>query len=174
MRGIYLRNDLLDIHIFADNGRVIATEFERQSLQRLGTALHDLFTCYDGSGETDLINIRVRCQHRPKVVPATQNLKHTRREEFTPKLHQFEVAIGRERRWLDDEGVTRTQRGGNFSTGQQDGIIPRNDGTAYTQRKISVDDLLLVIFFDNVFREIHLAEGFEPGGPHVHLPCRLR
>ena len=80
-------------------------QFECDTLQGLGSGLHDLLTSESASGEGDLGWTRVGGEHWTKIIATRQDLDDTWREELLSKFTKLQTAVWCEWRWLDDDWV---------------------------------------------------------------------
>lgn len=100
------------------------SQFQGHTLEGLGSRFHDFSAGNRAAGEGDLGWTRVRGQHWAQVVAAGKRLYDAGREELLSQLHDLEIAVGREWRRLDDDGVAGENRGTDLATGEMDGEVP--------------------------------------------------
>lgn len=139
------RSDLLDVDIGKDNGGVVAAKFQGDALQSLGRSLHNLLARCGRTGEGDLGNVWVCAHLRAKLVVAAHGLDDARGEEVLHDLDYLEASVRRERRGLDDDGVTRQEGRGDLANGKNQGEVPWDDTSANTEGSVLCVDGLLVV-----------------------------
>ena len=99
-------------------------QLKGDSLQGLSCAFHHLLASKCAASEADLVWARVCGQPWAKVVVTAQDLYDARWEELLRQLADFEVAVGREWRGLDDDWVAGDHRGTDFAAHEVDGEVP--------------------------------------------------
>ena len=108
-------------------------------------------------------------EHGAKVVAAGQDLNDTRWEELLSKLAELQVAVGGEWRRLDDDGVAGKNRRTNLAEGEVNREVPGNNTHDETERSVSLNGHLGIVFLDGLFLELELVEGSQPCGASSNL-----
>lgn len=133
---------------------------------------------------------------RTKIVISTERLNNARREELLRQFNELQAAIGCERpkthvrkkgktlervdsmgkglRGLDDDDVSCQQSGCHLSSCYQEGEIPGNDGGSDAQRRVSGEDCVLLIVFDDFFGKLDGGHAPEPGNSGTCFDICLR
>lgn len=110
-----------------------------------------------------------------EIVVTAQDLKHAGREELLAEFTQLEVAIRSERGGLDDDWVSGQQRRGDLAAGQVHGKVPWHDTDSHTERGVSQDDLLLVIFLDRFLLQLNVGKSPQPSVARLEFRfCKLK
>ena len=94
-----------------------------------------------------------------EVVATGEHLNDTRWEELLSELTELQVAVGGERRRLDDDRVAGENRGTNLAAGKVDREVPGHNAYDETQRRVALDGDLSVIFLNGFLLELELVEG---------------
>lgn len=167
--GTYLGDDGLNIDIVTDNRGIISTQFKGNPLESLCAASHDTFASNNGAGKGNLVNTRVLGYHRAEVIITTQALDNAWRKKACCQLCQFQIAVRREWRRFDDDGVSGVHSRGDFSNSQQNGEVPRNDGAHDAHRDMALENFAVVCFFNDVLWNLDGAKSANPLARHAQL-----
>lgn len=144
-------------------------QFKGDSLQSLGRTLHDLLAGKSRTSEGDLIRARMGGKPRAKVVITTQDLDDTGREVLLCEFNELQIAIRGEWRWFDNDGVSGNQCRGNLAASKMDREVPWYNTHRDTEGSISNNDLLVVVFLDDLFLELDFGQFANPVYSSLHL-----
>lgn len=92
-----------------------------------------------------------------KVIIATEDLNDAGREELLGKFAELQTTVWCEGGWFDNNRVTTQDRGRELAAGKMDREIPGHDTDGNSEGCISNNNLLLAIFFDNLFLQFELG-----------------
>lgn len=126
--------------------------------------------------EANHIHVGMCREVRAKVVVSAQSLKDARREEACPKLDQLHAGVRGERGRLQYEGIPGQQGGTNLSTREKDGIVPGDDASNHTKRRIVGGNLALRRVLEDLLRKRQAAAAskeLNAGGNLVPGPQQL-
>lgn len=165
----YLGNNLLEIDVVADDGGVVATEFQGHALQSPAAALHDLLAGESRAGEADLVDTGVLGEHGAQVVAAAEDLDHAGREDAGSQLAELEATVRREGRGLPDEGVAGQQGGADLADAQQQRPVPRHDAATHAQRDVTHNHAALIRVLDDFLWNAQLGNLSEVAHGHDNL-----
>jgi hypothetical protein len=113
-----LGSSSLNVNILSDDTGIVTSKLESHTLEGLATSSHDLLSCRNATGETDLGNARVFGEHGTKLVVTTEDLDDTWREDSLGQLDCLQRGVGGERRGLDDDGASGKQSRGDLAEGK--------------------------------------------------------
>lgn len=85
--------------------------------------------------------------------------------EFT----ELQIAVRGEWRWLDNDGVSGDQCRGNLAASKMDWEVPWYDTHRDTERSVSDDNLLVVVFLDDLFLELDFGQFANPVYSSLYL-----
>jgi len=120
-------------------------QLKSDTLQGIGSGLHDLLASGDRPGERDLLDVWVGDQSRSEAGITSKSLDNTRWEDLLGKLDKLEGGIGRERRWFDYYAVASKKGWDDLANGEDQGEVPWADTGNDTKRHISGGDDLVVV-----------------------------
>lgn len=166
-----LGGNLLDVDVRADDGGVVASQFERDSLESLGAGGHDLLSGGNGAGEGDLGDVWVCGEHGSKVVVTTNGLDDTWWEDALSEFDELEGGVWSVWRGLHDDGVSSEEGWDDLAHRQDNWEVPWANGTNNTERSVSGDDGLLVIL-SALFRDGQAVVPVEPARNAHRLQLR--
>jgi hypothetical protein len=126
--------DLLRIDVVEHDTGIVAAEFERDALQRLGRARHHLFARRRRAREGNLADIGVMRHRVAEIVGVGDDVEHARRQNVGNQFGEFQRRERRRRRRLDDQRIARDQRRRQLEAEDQQRIVPGNDGADHAER----------------------------------------
>jgi len=153
------------IDVLQDDGRIIATELERDALEGAGSAGHDLLAAGDRSGERNLVDTGMRAHPLPAIIVAGKNIDHAWGKDIAQQLSELERAHRCVGRGLEHHGIAGVERHGQRAGGQIDRCVPRCDHADHAERQVVQFDAALRII-DNQFtlnRDRRDALGLDSG-----------
>ena len=165
----YFWNDGFDVDVVANDGGIVAAEFQSHSFEGWRCGCHDLFAGGSGACEGYFVDIRVGGEKRPQILFAAESLHHTWWEDLGAEFGELKVAVWGIWRRLDDDCVACDQCWSDLTHCQQDWVVPRDYTADDSQRYMSMDDLPILGVFKDFVRDFHGAEGSEPSRSHPNL-----
>lgn len=123
-----LGNNSIDIHVAANNHRLVPTQLQSNSFKRLCTTSHDLLPRVDRPSGTDFINLGTLRHHRTKGIIATQMPAPPPEGRNPSQFGQLQTGAWRVRRRLEDDYITSVHCSDYPARRKRDRIIPRCNG----------------------------------------------
>jgi hypothetical protein len=110
-----LRSSSLNVNILSDDTGIVTSKLESHTLEGLAAGSHDLLSCGNATGETDLGDTGVLGEHGTELVITAENLNDTGREDGLSKLDCLQRGVGSERRGLDNDGASGKESRGDLA-----------------------------------------------------------
>lgn len=97
------------------------------------------------------------------MIITTQGLYHSWGKVSLGKFDEFQSAIWRERRWLDDDRASSKNGRGELADCKLDREVPWHNANGDPERYVADDDLSLWCIFKNLITQINTGQPFQPG-----------
>ena len=142
----HLGRYFLNVHVRAHDAGVVAAEFQRHALERLGRLGHDFLARGDAAGEADFLDARVADEPGAEFLVSAEHLHDAGRDDCLHELDELQGGVGGEGAGLDDDAVACYEGGGNLADGEGDGEIPWHNGGDDPERDVfCCDDLVIIL-----------------------------